>query len=218
MVDLETVWQHREEVIYRNFFGGTGDGIYTLSPQIFQTIFRQQDVDPRWMFYGVFECPPTDTRKSWLYVTSSMTTPWDIEPSEYAQSEYSHIGVEFVLETPEQDKWPIEVLQRLMAYNTLLAYGRLGNTPVLDIGHRIPLGGSISMDKPSELCYVIAGEPSHYPSSFTLASGKVNFLHFAGITEAELAYGKQFGSEALINHLKQAGAFPITDPKRKSII
>ena len=84
-------------------------------------------VDPRWLTHGVFKSQPSETRKTWAYVTSGMSNPWESEVPE----EYSGLGVEFVMETDEEADWAIEVLQTLMAYNLLLATGQMGDFPTL---------------------------------------------------------------------------------------
>jgi hypothetical protein len=50
---LEAVWKYREEVLYRELFGGTGPGIYPLSANIFSETFGKT-CDPRWLTIGAF--------------------------------------------------------------------------------------------------------------------------------------------------------------------
>jgi hypothetical protein len=82
-MDLERVWQIREEEIYPTLFGPVSRGIFPLSQQLFAERFRQSDVDPRWLFCGVFEFAPTADRQSWLYVTSGYSNPWDEESVDF---------------------------------------------------------------------------------------------------------------------------------------
>jgi len=211
---LEQAWEQREEEIYRELFGDTGEGIYLLGGDLFTRRFSQETFDPRWLHYGVFACPPSLDRRSWLYVSSGMSNPWEQEEPE----EFSGFGVEFVLETDEQANWPILLLQQLVAYNILLVHGRFGDHPPLDYGHRIPLRESVAVDRVSELRNVVIAYPTHYASSFSLVSGRVDLLHFIGITDAELAYAKQNGSDSLVQSLKDAEVYPLTLPARSSIL
>lgn len=63
-----------------------------------------------------------------------MSNPWDIDEPE----EYSGLGVEFLMETENEETWAIDVLQTLMAYNLLLVSGQMGDVLPLDYGHRVP--------------------------------------------------------------------------------
>ncbi|MDP9314287.1 MAG: suppressor of fused domain protein [Chloroflexota bacterium] len=218
MATLEQVWAHREEVVYPNIFGSIGEGIYPLSADLFSSTFRQESIDPRWLHVGVFQCPPTNTRPSWIYISSGLSNPWDDEPEAITAHEYSGLGVEFVLETPEAAQWAIIILQRMVGYEILLAHGRFGDMPPLDYGHRIPLRGSIALNQPSELHNLLIVEPDHYPASFDLASGRVDFLHFIGITDTELAYAKASSSADLAALLKAKRVYPMTNPTRSTIV
>lgn len=215
---FEEVWSQREESVYKQFFGDTGKGIYVLDSDIFLKRFKQESFDPRWLHYGVFQSPPNANRNTWLYVSSGMSNPWEKEPSKYTEDELSGLGVEFVLEAPEESIWAIRLLQDMVAYNILLSCGRMGDKPLLDYGDRIPLRASITPKFESELRSLIIIQPSHYPSRFVLKSGKVDFLHFMGITDNELEFAKREGSDELVQRLKNAKVYPLTNPGRQSII
>ncbi len=216
---LEQVWEHREEVIYPDLFGAKSNGIFVVEAEMFQKTFQQSAIDPRWLFYGVFEFEPTPQRNTWLYITSGTSTPWELEAEEYANSEFSGFGTELVLESPLQAVWPIVILQRLLAFNILLAHGRYGeNSSALDYGDRVPLRCSISLEQPSALEHVVIGHPTHFPASFQLESGQVDLLQIVGITEVERDFAKTNGSEALINILIDRGCYPVTDPTRFTVV
>jgi hypothetical protein len=68
-MDLEEIWRIREKDVYPKLFGPNGRGIFTLSAELFTGTFRQTEIDPLWLFYGVYEFAPTQDRPSWLYVT-----------------------------------------------------------------------------------------------------------------------------------------------------
>ena len=76
---LEDSWEQREEQIYPQLFGGTGEGIYPLDAALFKNQFGVDDIDPRWLHYGVFKCDPTSKRSTWVYVTSGMSNTWESE-------------------------------------------------------------------------------------------------------------------------------------------
>lgn len=212
---LEGVWEHREEVVYRRLFGKRLRGTFVLEADLFSKTFKQESIDPRWLHYGVLEHGPSD-RGTYFYITSGASNPWDLEPEDYGTSEYSGFGTELVLETAEIADWPILVLQRLLAFNILLVHGRFGDPNPLDYWQRIPLGGSII--NTSALTHLLITPPENYESQFSLASGKVDLLHVIGITEQERDYAKVHGSEALLELLRNAGAFPVTNPIRRPAV
>lgn len=184
---LEDSWEQREEKIYPSMLGSTGEGIYPLDASIFQNQFNVEEIDPRWFHYGVFKCPPTDTRDSWVYVTSGMSNAWEAEEPE----EYSGFGTEFILETESESNWAIHALRSLVAFNILIAVGKYGDKPLIDYGDRIPLRIEPNI---SNLMIV---EPKGFPNSFKLMSGKVDVLQVTGITSDELEFAQEHGSTAL---------------------
>jgi hypothetical protein len=215
---FQAVWADREEVIYPGLFGPKSRGIFVLDIEVFTKVFGQDAVDPRWLFQGVFEFEPTKTRDSWLYVTSGTSTPWEQEPETYSASEYSGLGTELVFESTEQGDWAIVLLQRLLAFNILLAHGRFGDAGPLDYWQRIPYRGPITLDRPSLLQNFVLGQPTHFPESFQLPSGKVDLLQVAGITDAERDFAKEHGSDKLIERLTESSAYPVTNPARSSVV
>lgn len=217
MSSLEEIWEYREESLYPRLFGTQRRGIFLVTFELFSKIFDQHDVDPRWLHLGVFEFAPTPERNSWLYVTSGGSTPWESEPTEYDPNSYSWLGVELVIESPEQDDWPIRVLQRLLAYHVLVCHGRFGEVSGLDYGHRVPTGGSIDGAEGSNIRFLAIAKPTHYPSWAQLTSGKFDFLHAVGITEGERDYAKATSTDTLIAALGAHGAYPVTQPRRAQI-
>ncbi len=215
---LEVVWENREEVVYPQIFGKLRRGTFVLSGELFTGMFQQPSYDPRWLHYGVIEFAPTQARDSWLYVTSGASNPWEIEPADYASSEYSGFGTELVIESAAQNEWPIVALQRLLAFNILLAHGRYKGSEPLNYGDRVPLRGSIVPGDGSQLVHIVFTKPSHYAPSFTLESGQVDFLHAVGVTQQERDYAKEHGSEELVELLSQHDAYPVTKPERGSVV
>jgi hypothetical protein len=214
---LEEVWAFREETLYPQLFGVASRGIFPLDIELFSKTFGQNEVDPRWLHLGIFEFAPTASRPSWLYVSSGGSTPWETEPGEYNIDDYSWLGVEFVMEAPAQADWPIRALQRLLAYQVLLAHGCLGDYTPLDYGHRVPAGGTVDGSASSKLTFWAIAKADHYPSTATLPSGKFDFLHAVGITEQERDFAKATSTEELLGNLSSNNAFPITDPARPGL-
>lgn len=212
--DLESVWEYREESLYPKLFGSNSNGIFVLTHEIFARYFDSPTVDPRWLFYGVFEFEPTPSRKSWLYVTSGASNPWDADPREYDSASYSGLGTEIVFETTAQSQWAIVLVQRMLAFNILLCHGRFGERGPLDYWDRVPVRGPINSKADCRLEALIISPPATYPETAVLPSGKFDFLHLIGISATELEYAKQHGSSALVDCLTEKGAAPITDPKR----
>jgi hypothetical protein len=204
---LEDSWEEREDKLYKQIFGDTGSRIYPLPNEIFDRM-NAKGVDPRWLTHGVLKCPPTENRVTWAYVTSGMSNPWESEVPE----EYSGLGVEFLMETEEEETWAIDVLQTLMAYNLLLATGQMGDFPTLDYDHRVPLALSDSIRT------MIFTHPLNFPSNFAIKSGKIDLLQVVGITSSELEAAKQTSSEEVKKKLVSITGSLVTSKDRESVV
>lgn len=204
---LEKCWEEREEKLFKQIFGDTGKGIYPLSIEIFNHM-NAEAVDPRWLTHGVFKCPPTGNRKTWAYVTSGMSNPWESEVPE----EYSGLGIEFIMETDEETDWAVDVLLTLMAHNLLLAAGQMGDFPPLDYGHRVPLVLSES------ITIMLLTKPISYPDNFCIKSGRVDLIQVVGITPNESAAAKATSSDELKTKTVNATGGLVTRKERDSVI
>lgn len=69
----------------------------------------------------------------------------------------------------------------------------------------------------SPLRHFALSQPTHYPATAQLPSGRFDLLHVVGISEAERDFAQAEGTRALIAALQAKGAFPVTDPQRPSI-
>jgi len=216
-MDLEEIWRLREEEVYPRLFGPVGRGIFPLTQDLFARCFGQHDLDPRWLFFGVFEFPPTASRNSWTYVTSGYSNPWEVEPGAYDPDGGSGSGVEFTLAVSEQGDWAIETLQAMLAFDLLLGAGRFPNGRPLSIHDRIPLRAPINGNPDCKIRNLVVVEHEDGPKRFSLPSGKVTLVGFTGVTDAELAFAKSAGSPALIDRLRDIGCHPITNPNRESL-
>ena len=216
-MDLEGVWKVREEEVYPALFGPVSRGIFPLTQQLFAERFDELDIDPRWLFHGVFEFAPTAARPSWLYVTSGYSNPWDQEPAIYDPEGESGTGVEFTFAVSEQGDWAIDTLQHMLAFDLLLGAGRIGAGKRFSLNDRIPLRAPINGQPDCQVRNLVLVEREDGPQEFSLPSGEVILVGFTGITDAELAFAKTHGSPALIDRLRVAGYHPVTDPSRASL-
>ncbi len=217
-MDLEEVWRLREEEVYPELFGPVGRGIFPLTTELFSQQFKQSEVDPRWLFLGVFEFPPTAGRPFWLYVTSGWSNPWEDEPEAYDPAGESGSGVEFSFAVSEQGDWAITTLQSMLAFDVLLTAGRFGDRRPLAVGDRIPLGGPLDGDAECPIRHLVVAEPEAIPSQFGLPSGEVRLLGFTGATDPEIKFAKENSSALLIDRLRAVGGHPVTDPRRTNLI
>ncbi|TGP57246.1 suppressor of fused domain protein [bacterium M00.F.Ca.ET.230.01.1.1] len=127
-------------------------------------------------------------------------------------------GVEFILASTEQGDWAIRCLQNLLAFDLLLGAGHFGGRGPLGEGDRIPLRSPINGVEGCEVRNVVVVRTPLLPSGFTLPSGRVEFFTFVGMTDRELDFAKESGNEALLTKLSSNGFFPVTDPRRQSVI
>ena len=216
--DLEDVWRIREEEVFPAFFGQKVRGIFPLQREMFTQQFGQSEIDPRWLHYGVFEFAPTPSRRSWLYVTSGHSTPWEQSPADYDPDGASGVGVEFTMAVTEPGDWAIRTLQAMLAFDILLWAGRFPGRDYLGLSDRIPLGGPLNGDPQCVLRNLVMTEAEELPSEFQLPSGKVMLTGFTAITDEELNEAKRCGSPALIDRLREAGVHPVNNPHRPSVI
>jgi Suppressor of fused protein (SUFU) len=217
-MNLEEVWRIREGDIYPSLFGPEVRGIFPLQMDLFTRQFGQSQVDPRWLHYGVFEFAPTAARRSWLYITSGHSNPWEQSPDEYNEAGESGTGVEFTLATKESGDWGIRTLQSMLAFDILLQAGRYPGREYLGLYDRIPLRAPINGDPACVLRNLVMTEPEGIPGEFQLPSGKVLLTGFTAISDQELSDAKQNGSQSLIDRLRIAGFHPINDPNRPSLV
>jgi hypothetical protein len=217
-MDLEEVWRIREEEVYPALFGPIGRGIFPLQMEMFIEQFGQSKVDPRWLHYGVFEFAPTESRHSWLYVTSGHSNPWEQSPEEFDQDGESGAGVEFTLATTEAGDWAVRTLQSMLAFDILLSAGRFPGKQYLGLNDRIPLRAPLNGDAACVLRNLIMTDPENIPTEFQLPSGKVLLTGFTAISDDELRQAKQSGSPGLIDRLRVAGFHPVNNPRRRSLV
>ena len=217
MSNLKEVWNYRERQIYPQWFGPAQNGPFYLTAEFFLETFGITDPDLSWTSHSIYEFEPIEERGSWLYVSSGLSNPWYDSPDDYFINDYSGLGVEFVMETPEKSIWAIAIMQRIAAYNILLDAGRLGEYMVLDYNTTLPLHGPINITGKSLLQAIGLFRPTHYSPVFTLDSGSVDFLHIMGLTIPEFDFCRQRSPEELLEIFEREDIYPLTDPARKSV-
>ncbi|TLX17165.1 suppressor of fused domain protein [Rhizobium sp. MHM7A] len=212
-MDLETVWEIREEEIYPGLFGPHSRGIFPLEWDLFQK-FGATQIDPRWRHHGIFEFAPTQERASWIYITSGHSNPYDIdEDDEEARDE---AGVEFALAVTEPGDWAIRCLQSVLAFDTLLCAGHYPGSEPLGLYDRIPMHAPLNGDPRCSLRTLVITESAAYPS-FDTPAGKVTVRSLTAISDKEWELLRQEGADLLIEQLSDAGHHPINDPWRQSL-
>jgi hypothetical protein len=212
---FEDAWEVREESIYRSLFGDIGSGIYTLDAELFTGQFRQTSVDPRWLFHGVFESPPSGTRASWLYVSSGLSNAWEADSP--GLNEVSGLGCEFILECAAKSEWALLLLRRMVAFQILLSVGRFEGKELLQAWDRIPLRAPIDGSS-SKLNWILLTPAPNFQESQRLPSGQFHFLEFIGITQDEADFARNNGGDRLLALLMQRKAAPVTHPTRSSVL
>lgn len=212
---FEGVWAVRENGLYRTLFGDIGPGIYPLDAELFKAVFQQESIDPRWLTEGVFECPPNADRQTWLYVSSGLSNAWEAESPN--PSELSGLGCEFILECPQQSRWALLLLRRMVAFQILLSCGRFPGKGPLEIWDRIPLRVPIDGSS-SALNWVLLAPSPSFGEPQQLPSGRFQFMQFVGITKDEAEYAQKNGGDQLLDLLKRHNAAPATDSTRVSIL
>lgn len=205
----ERAWQEREEQRYPALFGAESEGIFPQALGDFSNLFGQTEVDPRWLHIGVFRFAPTPERPTWLCVSSGLSNDWEEEG-------VSGFGCELVLETPWKSDQAIVVLNRLVAYDLLLAHGRYGEPRILEMGTR--LHSPASFGPYGAVDGFLIAEPTALANGFSLETGPVELLSCIGVTNAELAFAKENGSASLRGKLEEVGVGSLTDPQRHSIV
>lgn len=216
VIDFEEVWRIREEEIYPRLFGPKSDGIYVVNADVLRRL-KAKTVDPRWLTHGVFRFAPTATRNSWLCVTSGLSNPWETEPRDYSPTDRSGSGVELVLQTHEKSDWAVRHLRNLLAYQLLLLAGQFPGREPLDPGDRVSFGGPIDGSTAGPVTVSLATAPEGIAPSFTLPSGRVEFVHFTGITDSEAAFARAGNKTGLIGRLRARGYHPVTVPRRPTV-
>ena len=211
---FETLWTDREDRVYRSLFGDLGAGVFTAGEKVYERFSKEPH--PGWLNHGVFACPPHEERDSWIYVTSGLSNPWNLDKPGKDPSGFAGLGFELVVETTKEADWAVPLLHNLMAYELLVAVGTYEGAELLEYGNRIPLNDSITPSFDSAIRWLLVEQVKHYPSSFDTAAGRVDLFHLVGATDAEVELAREGDQDKLVALLKDKGIHPRTDADRAS--
>lgn len=207
---FDSVCETRDVELYQDRFGDPdSEDIYAIDEKIFQAL-NVSELDQRWLVDGVMIFRPNDVRHSWLYVTTGLSNEWDAE--EPQPDGMAGAGIELVFETTERVGWAVKLLQEVLALAVLGARSKDAIAP----GQILPAARLLPTE--SDLTSLLTGTPSHYDADGQLEWGRFRFVHLAGITGEEADFARRNGAKALQEKLERARAWPVTDPKRKSIL
>ncbi|MFK7741666.1 MAG: suppressor of fused domain protein [Planctomycetota bacterium] len=211
---FEKLWTDREDRVYRSLFGDLGKGVYTAGEQTYERF--KQSPHPGWLNHGVFACPPHEERETWIYVTSGLSNPWNLDKPGKDPSGFAGVGFELVVETKSEASWAVPLLHNLMAYELLVAVGTYDGAELFEYGNRVPLNDSITPEFDSKIRWLLVEQAKHYPSSFDLAAGRVDLFHLVGATDDEVEMARRESQDKLVAKLIEAGVHPRTDADRDS--
>lgn len=213
---LNRVRTQREQQIYPELWG-TGSQVFGFDEQFFQRTF-QQAAEPHWLLTSVIESAPNEKHSDWVYASSGLSNPLDESADPGKGAEFSWLGVEVMFRSTQQGPWAVELVQRVAAFEILLAHERFPGRDRLAPGARIPLGAPIIPGSDSQLKWLLVVPAMDDAVSFDLESGRAEFLNVVGITEGEAKFAREQGAELLFEQLRNHGALWVTDPKRGSLV
>jgi hypothetical protein len=104
-----------------------------------------------------------------------------------------------------------------MAFQLLLAAGHYPGKPLLQPWDRIPLKQPLDATA-SALRWLLVLAPDDATRTFEIESGEVEIFTLLGLTDAEADFARARGANALLPLLREHGAYPITDPVRRSVV
>jgi hypothetical protein len=119
------------------------------------------------------------------------------------QPENSLGRYELALCLPKESDWAGHVLFKLSQATV---------EEVFDVGHTADITAWVDSSCP------IKGLVFTKLVSFEFGGRAFGALLCVGVTRNELDYAQEYGSDALVERLKSAGAFPVTDIERTSVI
>ena len=160
----------------------------------------------------MFGGQPEDVRQQSVYGRSSLSNGREVG----RESEDSGFGVELLMETQDEAPWALTTVRWFTAYHLLLCHGRMPGDP-LSAWDRLKLGMPVDRAESALQAMVFIPAP-HFPGPQQLPSGRFDFLQLLPVTLDEHAFGREHGFEAVLAQLSAAGAAPVVDPARGSIV
>ena len=166
-----------------------------------------------WAGGGFYMYPATTG--GYYFVTSGLSQPTPDQPTQSDEKDaFSGLGIELVIQSPDDSKWPFGVLQGLVNYMLFKE-----NARIVMPGDRIPCNGPLVTDSDTDLCYLIAALSDKYETQGRLPAGDVDLVQLIGVTEGEanraIAWGRGTGGTLILGEvLKRAKVDELTDPNR----
>lgn len=151
----------------------------------------------------------------YYFVTSGLSQPAPDQPAQTDEKDvFSGLGIELVILSLEDSKWPFGVLQGLVNYMLFQE-----NAQIVMPGDRIPCNGPLVTGSDTELCYLIAALSDKYETQGRLPAGDVDLVQLIGVTESEakraIAWGRGTGGTLILGEvLKRLNVDELTNPNR----
>jgi len=154
---------------------------------------------------------PDPLRPFWTYVTAGLSTPW----LQYGHQEVSGFGIELMVKSPIEAKWPAQLLRTMAFY----VFNHAG---VLSPGKRVSLNGPVDPYSDSQIKHAVVWYADEAPEAwYLLPSGGFGIFNVLGITDDEMDFAdsiKDYGTWCIQQAVKNIGHGQVTDPKRASIM
>lgn len=154
---------------------------------------------------------PDPLRPYWTYVTAGLSTPW----LQYGYQEVSGFGIELMVKSPVEAKWPAQLLRTMAFY----VFNHAG---VLSPGVRVSLNGPVDPYSKSDVKNAIVWYADEATEAwYQIPSGGFGMFVVIGITDDELDYAesvKDYGTWCIQQAVKNIGHGQVTDPSRTSIM
>ena len=197
----EIIWSERNKA-YERLFGPIPDHIYHAVTPLFLGGFAD-----------VWEFPPTEKRKDWLYVTSDLSDPFDGKsPNNNGTIGY---GVELMIRASAKNKEYADLISQLARY--------IADCNIIEWGHSMGPGNFFPGD--TALKGLLFAQPKDHDPYFEILGGRAKLLLLIGVTKDELEWAQSLDTETdsflgvglLIELLLQYHYAPMTDANRTSI-
>ncbi len=154
---------------------------------------------------------PDPFRPFWTYVTAGLSTPW----LQYGHQEVSGFGIELMVKSPVEAKWPAQLLRTMAFY----VFNHAG---VLSPGVRVSLNGPVDPYSNSEIKHIVVWYADEAPEAWCmLPSGGFGLFNVLGITDDEMDFAdsiKDYGTWCIQQAVKNIGHGQVTDASRPSIM
>lgn len=208
---------HRETVLYPQFFGAQPSEFYSFPENLVSKDGVDLLEESGMSLNLVMEFGPNEKRKSWLYVTSGMSNPVGETPDKIDINDFSGIGFEMIIETPEKCKWPVNILHTIM-FSQCLISACLVEGELIEYNDIFPIQKDSIADSPiNSFVAMVPNERCNYPKEFCLSSGKVDFFSLFGITISEELLFLEKNAELNLPEFFEKAGYPVNNIFRESV-